>query len=204
MISGEDFRPQTLLNPFPEPFSPQNHSSDCRLHVPICIEVRAAKSASHIQMTKKRVFSIEGSQTHPVPHVETTMTSLGNFRPALNMSIALPGCSLYLLWYGPSGISPSRGPTTPHLASVTFDALHMTLFRASKIGSSQPLHISLPLHLNRTAEKSVHKTRSLSKACGVPSLQILYRMVPPSTQQTEVRLCMTITTRYGARGVVIT
>ena len=108
-------------------------------------------------MTKKRVFSIEGSQTHPVPHVETTMTSLGNFRPALNMSIALPGCSLYLLWYGPSGISPSRSPTTPHLASVTFDALHTTLFRASKIGSSQPLHISLPLHLHRTTEKSVHK-----------------------------------------------
>ena len=74
----------------------------------------------------------------------------------------------------------------PHLASghVTLDALRMTLFHASKIGSSQPLHISLPLHLHRTAGKSVNKTRSLSKACGVPSLQILYCMVPPSTQQT--------------------
>ena len=103
-------------------------------------------------------------------------------------SFALPGVFSGMFQV----ISPSRGPTTPHLVSVTFDTLHMTLFHASTIGSSQPLHISLPPRLHRTAEKLVHKTCSLSKVCGVPSIQILYCMVPPSTQQTEVRLCMTI------------
>ena len=76
-------------------------------------------------------------------------------------SFALPGVFSGIR-FGPSGISPSRGPTTPHLASVIFDALQMTLFHASKIGSSRRLHISLPLRLHRTAEKSVHRTRMWS------------------------------------------
>ena len=165
-------------------------------------------------MTKNRVFNIEGtilgSQTHP--HVDTTMTSYGNFQPTLYMTRGrgdyAEHCFTWcVLWYHCTVAFHLAGvQQQPHLASghVTLDAVRRTLFHESTIGSSQPLHISLPLHLHRTAEKSVHKTRSLSKACGVPSLQILYCMVPPSTQQTEVRLCTTITIRYGARGVVIT
>ena len=54
-----------------------------------------AKSASHTLMMKNRVFSIEDrSQTHP--HVDTTMTSLGNFQYMIRgrgtmQSFALPG-----------------------------------------------------------------------------------------------------------------
>ena len=146
------------------------------------------------------LLQLEGVRHTPMC-MDTTMISLGNFQPTLYMirgrgnyaELCFTWCVQFTYVVG------VKRP--PHLASghVTLYALRMTLFHASKIGNSQPLHISLLLHLYRTAEKSVHKTRSLSKACGVPSLQILYCMVPPSTQQTEV-----ITTIYGARCVVIT
>ena len=67
----------------------------------------------------------ERSQTHP--HVETTMTSLGNFQPALYMirgrgdyaELYITWCVLWYHWFGPSGISPSRGPTTTSLSPVS-------------------------------------------------------------------------------------